>query len=335
MEKNIIDYLVDFYKGIKEKDAMEHLADFGDGVKSLPKGLYNFGDYLARVSGFRDWQEQHNSVMYDGVVLYIKHAQAWQDGKLLKEAAQQTDLYPLYLEVLKSNVQDKPAYYIGGLLTGYVVGAVLSNKWGGALLAGAKFSGLATDFVHEVMEELRNQLGATKEEFLELMESGTLQEKIEKELGGKVHYQDGALYIIDDNGKGYKLDNKLENSEWKEFDNDKDKLMTKDKSGNWSVNTDKSTSNNNLISADMKELFKQQLGTDMPSEEFMANLALTQEIFGISDEDVKEYATEPQITDEMVQDFTKVIEAQEKRQAAKENDKEEDNVQTMTNTRDA
>ncbi len=36
---------------------------FLDGVKSIGTGLYRFGDYLARVSGYRDWRE--GSVMGD------------------------------------------------------------------------------------------------------------------------------------------------------------------------------------------------------------------------------------------------------------------------------
>ena len=67
----------------KEKDLMEHLADFWDGIKSLPEGAYSFGDYLARVSGFRDWQEQRKSVMYDGVTLYIEQTKAKSEAKIL------------------------------------------------------------------------------------------------------------------------------------------------------------------------------------------------------------------------------------------------------------
>jgi hypothetical protein len=133
-----------------------------------------------------------------------------------------------------------------------------------------------------------------------------------------VGVKDGVIFTSDKEGKGYKL----EDSKWKEFDNDKDKLMIKEKSGNWALATSKET----------EALLKQQLGTDTLSEEFKANLALAKEIFEISDEDVKEYATQPQITDEMLQAFTKELDTQETTQAGEDKDKEKDSVATMINT---
>lgn len=37
-----------------DKTMWEHATDFYEGIKSTPDGLYDFGDYLARITGFRD-----------------------------------------------------------------------------------------------------------------------------------------------------------------------------------------------------------------------------------------------------------------------------------------
>ncbi len=47
----------------QNKTIWDHMNDFYDGIKSTPEALYSFGDYLARVSGFRDWQRDHESVL--------------------------------------------------------------------------------------------------------------------------------------------------------------------------------------------------------------------------------------------------------------------------------
>jgi hypothetical protein len=319
------------------KDVMEHLADFWEGVKSLHGGAYDFGDYLARVSGFRDWQEQSDSVMYDGVVLYVKQNQATQETKLFVEAAKSEELYPLYWEALKCDAQDRPAYYVGSLLTGFAAGKVMASKQGAITLTVIKASGLSADAVHEVMEELRNQLGVTKEEFSQLMNSGILQEKIKEELGDKIHYQDGTLYIVDKDGKGYKL----ENNEWKEFDNSKDKLLIKD-GDNWKINNtgkDNTISSNNkaTISADLEEFMKSYMGKDTLSDEFKYNLKCAQDIFEVSDDEMKDCMLNPQVTQEELDELSKELENKEKKELEAKNDKtkdnskdnEEDNVRRM------
>ncbi|EKH5095879.1 hypothetical protein O5F82_001806 [Campylobacter coli] len=48
---------------MRDKGLMEHLKDIKDGIVDCYIGLYDFGDFLARISGFRDWQEK--SVILD------------------------------------------------------------------------------------------------------------------------------------------------------------------------------------------------------------------------------------------------------------------------------
>ena len=43
------------------KDFTDHLSDFGKGLTSFFTTAYNFGDFLGRISGLRDWQ--HGSVV--------------------------------------------------------------------------------------------------------------------------------------------------------------------------------------------------------------------------------------------------------------------------------
>lgn len=43
------------------KDFTDHLSDLAKGVASFWTTAYNFGDFLGRISGLRDWQ--HGSVV--------------------------------------------------------------------------------------------------------------------------------------------------------------------------------------------------------------------------------------------------------------------------------
>ena len=165
-----------------------------------------------------------------------------------------------------------------------------------------KIIGLTTDRVNEVMEELRTQLGLTEEEFLELMENNTLKDKIEKELS-EVRYHNKEFIVIDDNGKGYRLDNK---GQWKNFDINKDKLT---------------------ISKDLEEFAKQNLGEDSLSDDLKETIAYTQCLCNISDEQWKNFVLHPKVTQEMLKQAVKEElekEAEEQRQKELDEQKEKD-----------
>ena len=45
-------------------DLKQQLVDFGSGIIDTFIGApYAFGDFLGRISGLRDWQENHQSVI--------------------------------------------------------------------------------------------------------------------------------------------------------------------------------------------------------------------------------------------------------------------------------
>ncbi|MDR1008094.1 MAG: hypothetical protein LBL65_05980 [Campylobacteraceae bacterium] len=313
----------------KEKDG-SWLTDFLDGMKSVHTGAYNFGDYLARWTGFRDWQEQSESVMYDGLTLSIEQDKANQERKFLWEALKEYELYPLYAKSLWNDAKDRPAYYFSALVTSLAVGAFLTKKGGSWELAGIKGSGLLSDAIHDVMEELRQQLGVNKDEFLKMLENDTLQDKIAENIKmclDQVHCKEGITYVLNKDGdKGYKL----ENSEWKAFVSKDEKFL--DKNGNFVISPQEQKTE---LSQEMINFAKEITKQDTLSEEFTQKLLILQNTFEISDEDVKDYILNPITTKEDLEKFEKELEAEElfearqqERLANKDKD-DDDNVRRM------
>jgi hypothetical protein len=163
--------------------------------------------------------------MYDGVTLYIERDKAIQEGKFLIETLKEYELYTTYFKALGNDILDRPGYYIGSLGTSGAIGAILASRIGTITLTNMKLHGLSLDAMHDVMEELRKQLGASEEEFFKMLEDDTLQDKIAENIKmclDQVHCKDGVAYVMNQDGsKGYRL----ENNEWKWFEVQKDKLL--------------------------------------------------------------------------------------------------------------
>ncbi len=96
---------------IDKKTATEHVKDFMDGLYDTAVELpISIGDFLARISGFRDWQEN------DSVIDLGNHnqTQVLLEAKILYEAFTHKASRDKIVDVLVDDVMERPAYYLGG-----------------------------------------------------------------------------------------------------------------------------------------------------------------------------------------------------------------------------
>jgi len=94
---------------------------FMDGVASVARGLKRFGDYLARVSGFRDWQ-------VDSVVMGDYHqeraiAQTKATYKMVKYIATDAKARSLFIDYAQKYAGDNKLYLTGRVVTGFGLSA--------------------------------------------------------------------------------------------------------------------------------------------------------------------------------------------------------------------
>jgi len=126
-------------------NAKKQFSDFFEGVMSLPKSLYAYGDYLARISGFRDWQ--HNNILpwnrWEAEIEYtgFKYAIVNYPEKIAN--------------ALISDMQSRPNYYIGGMVIGSIGGQIdtmIGRSIG--ILTTIKIPGAIADTVHTKINPL-------------------------------------------------------------------------------------------------------------------------------------------------------------------------------------
>lgn len=91
---------------MKDKKLTEPLKDIKDSFVDLFIGIYDFGDFLARISGFRDWQEK--SVVLDD--FYQK--QALEELDFLKDIIKNETSRNLIIEYLEKDFNERPLYYL-------------------------------------------------------------------------------------------------------------------------------------------------------------------------------------------------------------------------------
>ncbi|MDR1285506.1 MAG: hypothetical protein LBJ88_04815 [Campylobacteraceae bacterium] len=186
-------------------------------------------------------------------------------------------------------------------------------------------------------EKLIEAVNNNKEKGIINIENEKNNRDIEKEVY-IVGVRDGTIFtaqeIVENGkvlgvGKGYKL----ENNEWKEFDNNKEKFL-----GN--------STNNNLkvepiykditeLSPEMTEFMKKIAKQDTLSEEFKSNLVALQNTFKLCDEKITDYTLNPTVTKEELQEFAKeheakeLAEAQQQERLANKDKDDDDNVRRM------
>ena len=112
----------------------KNFSDLFEGFISIPKVIYAYGDYLGRLSGFRDWQA--------GNILPGNKWEAQIEYKLTVYAAKN---HPdKVMKVIWNDMKSRPYYYVGGSLTGVLSGSAATGV--GVLIVHK--AGSASDFVH-------------------------------------------------------------------------------------------------------------------------------------------------------------------------------------------
>ncbi|XPV69718.1 MAG: hypothetical protein ACNI25_03905 [Halarcobacter sp.] len=86
------------------KKTVKNFVDLFDGVMSIPKMAYAYGDYLGRLSGFRDWQEGN-----------ILPANKWEAEIEYKLTVYAVKNHPEEVaDYIWNDVKSRPYYYLGG-----------------------------------------------------------------------------------------------------------------------------------------------------------------------------------------------------------------------------
>ncbi len=88
------------------KGLIEHLKDAKDSAVDFYIGLYDFGDFLARISGFKDWQEK--SVILDD----FHKRQTLEELDFLKDIIKNEASRNVILEYLIKDANGRPLYYL-------------------------------------------------------------------------------------------------------------------------------------------------------------------------------------------------------------------------------
>ena len=111
---------------------------FVDGIKSIRTALMRFGDYLARISGFRDWQE--GSVILENYYRDQAIAQTKYTYNIGKFIATNPKARSLAIDSAEHYIKQNPEYVAGRFLTG----ALLSYGAGGISGGGPIIPTVAT-----------------------------------------------------------------------------------------------------------------------------------------------------------------------------------------------
>jgi len=148
-----------------EKTALDYVNDFFDGFyDTAVKAPISLGDFLARISGYRDYQIDSSSVVPD-LDSHVYQQQAINEMRVLYEAITHEESRSLIIDALVKDVQERPAYYLGGSGTMTAIGKTFSNVMTRtaykAVITGTKVE----QKIHELYGSVENFLNISDEEF--------------------------------------------------------------------------------------------------------------------------------------------------------------------------
>ena len=111
---------------IIEKRAIDHVNDFFGGIyDTAVSAPISFGDFAARISGYRDYQFNNGSVL--DLNSNLEQKQALNEMKILYEAIKNDTTRNLIIDALVQDIENRPAYYFGGLGTTSAIGNTFAN----------------------------------------------------------------------------------------------------------------------------------------------------------------------------------------------------------------
>jgi len=164
----------------QDKTIWDHMNDFYDGIKSTPEALYFFGDYLARVSGFRDWQRDHESVL---PIDYVEQSNAVAETQVVYDVLSTTTGRELIFDALKHDTENRPAYYLANILSSAGIAKVLNKALASTSIVALKTTGITTNLTHQVIEQIKKEANLSDKEFNQLLNDDILKKKIDEEMG--------------------------------------------------------------------------------------------------------------------------------------------------------
>ncbi|WP_129097935.1 LysM peptidoglycan-binding domain-containing protein, partial [Malaciobacter mytili] len=229
---------------IDKKTALEHVNDFFEGIYDTAiKAPMAFGDFLARISGYRDYQFTKDSVLDLDSDIYQK--QALNELKTLYLIIQNETARDKIVDVLVKDMQERPAYYIGGIGTTQAIGKTFSNEMVKisykSLVSGSKIEqkiskvyGNVEKFLNISDEEFRKFINDNIDDTPWLNNSNSDYISMVQELGLEKVKIDSETYTIQKGDTLYDIakennttvDNLIENNPWL----DKENRISEDKS---------------------------------------------------------------------------------------------------------
>ncbi len=131
------------------KGLIEHLKDTKDSAVDFYIGLYDFGDFLARISGFKDWQEK--SVVFDD--FYKK--QAFEELGFLEDVLKNETSRNFIIEHLTKDANERPLYYLAPLGALTIISQTTKVKKL-FIISLTSLSGKATSTAHSLYPYYKN-----------------------------------------------------------------------------------------------------------------------------------------------------------------------------------
>ena len=158
-------------------DYEEFFSDFGDGAyNTAVTAPYEFGDFLAKITGFRDWQE--GSVVDDSYYQDETIAEMKDTYIVLKTVFSNDTLRDMTIDAIADDIADRPGYYLGNLITGTSISSVLSGYGKTAYIAGSSI-GKASNIIDNVYADLEQKTGLSRDELSKFMDTSELKNKID------------------------------------------------------------------------------------------------------------------------------------------------------------
>jgi hypothetical protein len=121
----------------------EHdLPDFIRGLLSLPAGIYGFGEWMGRRTGFRDWQI--GSVVLGDYEKEKAKEELEYTKKMITFIIKNDKARNIFSESLVKYIKEKPSYFAGRFFAGGAIGKLAGGPTSIAKVRGAITSGAIT-----------------------------------------------------------------------------------------------------------------------------------------------------------------------------------------------
>jgi hypothetical protein len=148
-----------------EKTALNYVNEFFDGFyDTAVKAPISFGDFLARISGYRDYQTNNDSVV-SGLSGRSYQQQAFNEMRILYEVLTHQESLSIIKDALVNDMQERPTYYLGGFATTQAIGKTFSNAMTRTAYSATITGTKVEQTIHELYGSVENFLNISDNEF--------------------------------------------------------------------------------------------------------------------------------------------------------------------------